>query len=206
MSMVGQLTYFLGLQVKQSAEGYFISQEKYAKNLIKKFELGSCKSPRTPISTSTKLSKDYAGQPVDSTLYRSLIGSLLYLIASQPNIMYCVGMCARYQSAPKESHLIAAKRILKYVKGTVQYGLWYSKESDICLVAFCDTDWAGNVDDRKSTFGGCFFVGKNLVYWLSKKYNSISLSTADAEYIAAGGYCTQLIWIKQMLLDYGPSQ
>ncbi|XP_019163581.1 PREDICTED: uncharacterized protein LOC109159925 [Ipomoea nil] len=154
MSIVGQLTYFLGQQVKQSAEGYFISQEKYAKNLIKKFELESCKSPRKPISTSTKLSKDDAGQPVDSIVYRSLIGSLLYLTASRPDIMYSVGMCARYQSAPKESHLIAAKMILKYVKGIVQYGLWYSKESDMSLVTFCDADWAGNVDDRKSTSGG----------------------------------------------------
>ncbi|XP_019175563.1 PREDICTED: uncharacterized protein LOC109170880 [Ipomoea nil] len=125
MSMVGQLTYFLGLQVKQSSEGYFISQEKYAKNLVKTFDLESCKTPRTPISTSTKISKDDTGPSVDSTVYRSLIGSLLYLTASRPYVMFSVGMCARYQSYPKESHLIAAKRILKYIKGTIQYGIWH---------------------------------------------------------------------------------
>ncbi|XP_019195716.1 PREDICTED: uncharacterized protein LOC109189560 [Ipomoea nil] len=206
MSMVGQLTYFLGLQVKQSAEGYFISQEKYAKNLVKKFDLESCKTPRTPISTSTKVSKDDTGESVDNTVYRSLIGSLLYLTASRPDIMFIVGMCARYQSDPKESHLIAAKRIFKYIKGKIQYGLWYSKDSELSLSAYCDADWAGKIDDRKSTSGGCFFVGKNLVSWLSKKQNSISLSNVEAEYIVAGGCCTQLVWMKQMLLEYGLTQ
>ncbi|XP_019172660.1 PREDICTED: uncharacterized protein LOC109168060 [Ipomoea nil] len=206
MSMVGQLTYFLGLQVKQSTEGYNISQEKYAKNLVKKFDLESCKTPRTPISTSTKVSKDDTGASVDNTVYRSLIGILLYLTASQPDIMFSVGMCARYQSDPKESHLIAAKRILKYIKGTIQYGLWYSKDNELSLSAYCDADWAGNIDDKKRTSGECFFVGKNLVSWLSKKHNSISLSTAEAEYIVAGGCCTQLVWMKQMLLDYGLTQ
>ncbi|XP_019159679.1 PREDICTED: uncharacterized protein LOC109156281 [Ipomoea nil] len=142
MSMVGQLTYFLVLQVKQSLEGYFISQEEYAKNLVKKFDLESCKTPRTPISTSANLSKD----DVD----------------------------------PKESHLIATKWILKYIKGKIQYGLWYSKDSELSLIAYCDADWAGNIDDRKSTSGGCFFVGKNIVSWLSKKQSSISLSMAEA--------------------------
>ncbi|XP_031091095.1 uncharacterized protein LOC115996096 [Ipomoea triloba] len=158
MSMVGQLMYFLGLQVKQGSDGYFISQEKYANNLTKKFDLESCKSPRTPISTSTKLAKDEARQPIDPTLYHSLIGSLLYLIASRLDIMHSVGMCARYQATTKESHLIVAKIILKYVKEIVEYGLWYSKDSEICLVGYCDADWAGNIDDRKSTSGGCFFI------------------------------------------------
>ncbi|XP_019157184.1 PREDICTED: uncharacterized protein LOC109153775 [Ipomoea nil] len=162
MSIVGQMTYFLGLQVKQSSEGYFISQKKYAKNLVKKFELESSKTPRTLISTSTKLSKDDAGPPIDSTVYRSLIGSLLYLTASRPDIMFSFGMCARHQSAPKKSHLIAAKRILKYVRGTIKYGIWYSKESELSVTGYCDADWAGNIDDRKSTSGGCFFVGKEL--------------------------------------------
>ncbi|XP_019194748.1 PREDICTED: uncharacterized protein LOC109188558 [Ipomoea nil] len=140
MSMVDQLTYFLGLQVKQSLEGYFISHEKYAKNFVKMFDLESCKTPRTPISTSTKVSKDDTGPSVDNTVYQSLIGSLLYLIASRPDIMFSVGMCARYQSDPKESHLIAAKRILKYIKGTIQYGIWYSKDSELNMIAYCDAD------------------------------------------------------------------
>ncbi|XP_019197264.1 PREDICTED: uncharacterized protein LOC109191137 [Ipomoea nil] len=205
MSMVGQRTYFLCLQVKQSADRFFISQEKCAKNLIKKFELESCKSPRTPISTSTKLSKDNAGQLVDFTVYRSLIGSLLYLTASPPHIIYSVGMCARYQSAPKESHLIAAKRILKYVKGTEQYGLWYSKENNVCLVAYCDVDWAGNVDDRKSTSRGCFFIRKKLISWLSKKQNSISLSTAEAQRMSYDDTSTLMLMASDIDNDVTPA-
>lgn len=102
--------------------------------------------------------------------------------------------------------MIVSKRILKYVKGTYTYGLWYSKESELCLVRYCDADWVGNIDDRKSTSGGCFFIGKNLLSWLSKKQNSNSLNIADAKYIAVGGCCIQLLWMKQMLLDYGINQ
>ncbi|XP_031102051.1 secreted RxLR effector protein 161-like [Ipomoea triloba] len=206
MSMIGELTYFLGLQIKQTDEGIFISQEKYAKNILTKFGLESAKDARTPISTSTKLFKDENGVSVDSTLYRSMIGSLLYLTASRPDIMFSVGACARYQADPKESHVKAVKRILKYVKGTLNYGIWFSNDTNLSLVGFSDADWAGNADDRKSTLGGCFFIGKNLVSWLSKKQNSISLSTAEAEYIAAGGACTQLLWMRQMLSDYGLNQ
>lgn len=122
--------------MKQGVEGYFISHKKYAKNFIRKFNLESCKSPKTSISTSTKLSKDNVGQPVDPTVYRSLIESLLYLTTSRLDIVYNVGMCARYQSTSEESNLIASKRILKYVNGTEQYGIWYSKDSEVCLVGY----------------------------------------------------------------------
>ncbi|XP_019153565.1 PREDICTED: uncharacterized protein LOC109150048 [Ipomoea nil] len=203
MSMIGELTYFLGLQVNQSKEGIFISEAKYAKNLISKFGLESAKDARTPVSTTTKLSKDNQGTSVDYTLYRSMIGSLLYLTASRPDIMVSVGMCARYQADPKESHLKAVKRIIKYVKGKINYGIWYSTDTNLSLTGFSDADWAGNAEHRKSTSGGCFFIGKNLVAWLSKKQNSISLCTAEAEYIAAGSCCTQLLWMRQMLSDYG---
>ncbi|XP_019175852.1 PREDICTED: uncharacterized protein LOC109171180 [Ipomoea nil] len=147
MSMVGQLAYSLGLQLKQGSEGYFISQEKYAKNLVKKFDLESCKPSRTPVSTSTKVSKDETGVSVDNTVYWSLIGSLLYQTASRPDIMFS---------------FIAAQRILKYIKGTIQYGLRYSKDSELSLIGYCDADWVGNIDDHKSTSSGCFFVDQNL--------------------------------------------
>ena len=114
-----------------------------------------------------------------------------------------MGVCARYQSKPKESHVSAVKRILKYVGGTVDYGIWMSKDTNTAIVGFLDADWAGCVDDRKSTSGGCFFVGNNLMAWHSKKQTSTSLSTAEAEYIAAGSCCTQLLWMKQMMQDYG---
>ncbi|CAM8889388.1 unnamed protein product [Rhodiola kirilowii] len=206
MSMVGEMNYFLGLQVTQKEDGIFISQSKYAKNLIKKFDLEKASHKRTPAATHIKITKDEAGTKVDQTLYRSMIGSLLYLTASGPDITYAVGVCARYQADPKESHLLQVKRIIKYVCGTVEFGIWYTKDTNSHLVGYCDADWAGNAEDRKSTSGGCFFLGNNLVSWFSKKQNSISLSTAEAEYIAAGSSCTQLLWMKQMLSEYGITQ
>ncbi|CAM8899868.1 unnamed protein product [Rhodiola kirilowii] len=169
MSMVGEMSYFLGLQVTQKKDGIFISQSKYAKTLIKKFDLAKASHKRTPAATHLKITKDDAGVNVDQTLYRSMIGSLLYLTASRPDISYAVGVCARYQSEPMESHLLQGKRIIKYVCGTVEFGIWYTKDTNPHLVGFCDVDWEGNAEDRKSTSGGCFFLGNNLVSWFSKK-------------------------------------
>ncbi|CAL9028710.1 unnamed protein product [Prunus brigantina] len=206
MSLVGELNYFLGLQIKQSHDGIFISQSKYAKSLVTKFGLEGAKSARTPMSTSAKIHRDLLGKSVDQTLYRSMIGSLLYLTASRPDISFSVGVCARFQSDPKESHLFAVKRIIKYVSGTIDFGLWYTYDTCVNLVGYSDADWAGCSDDRKSTSEGVFYAGNNLVAWHSKKQNSVSLSTAEAEYVAAGSCCTQLIWMRQMLEDYGLAQ
>ena len=111
------------------------------------------------MSTNVKLSVDLLGKSVDSSLYRSMIGSLLYLIASKPDISYSVGVCARYQANPKESHMIALKRIIKYVKTTVEFGVWYNKDTNDVLARYSDVDWAVNADDRKSTSGGLFLCG-----------------------------------------------
>ncbi|XP_058189255.1 uncharacterized mitochondrial protein AtMg00810-like [Rhododendron vialii] len=184
----------------------FISQYKYAKGLVSKFGLESAKHARTPMSTTVKLARDSDGIDVDQTTYRSMIGSLLYLTASRPDIAFSVGVCARYQASPKESHLSVVKRIIKYVSGTLNYGIWFTHDTTANLAGYTDADWAGCADDRKSTSGGCFYIGNNLVSWLSKKQNSISLSTAEAEYIAASSGCTQLLWMKQMLADYGITQ
>ena len=142
------------------------------------------------MSSSTKLNLDSSGVEVSTSLYRIIIGSLLCLIASRPDIAFSVGVCAQYQATPKESYLTAVKRIIRYVNGTPDYGLWYSKDSNAYLASYSDADWAGSVDDRKSTSGGCFYLGNNLVSWMSKKQNLVSLSTAKAEYIATGSYCT----------------
>ena len=202
MSMVGELNYFLGMQVKQTSMGIMLSQSKYANNLVKRFGLENGKDFETPMSTTLKLDKDEKGKSVDQSLYRSMIGSLLYLTASRPDICFSVGLCARFQANPKESHLKAVKRIIRYIKGTYNLGLFYSFDTNDILVGYCDADWAGNIDDRKSTSGGCFYVGNNLVSWSSKKQNSVSLSSSEAEYIAAGSACTQLLWMKQILKDY----
>ena len=134
---------------------------------------------------------------------RSMIGSLLYLCASRPDIMLSVCMCARFQAAPKECHLVAVKRILRYLVHTPSLGLWYPKGASFNLVGYSDSDYAGCKVDRKSTSGTCQFLGRSLVSWSSKKQNSVSLSTAEAEYISAGSCCAQLLWMRQTLRDYG---
>ena len=206
MSMIGKLTYFLGLQVKQTDSEIYINQAKYARNLVKRFGLDNVAHVKTPMAANAKLTNNPSGESVDVTLYTSMIGCLLYLTASRPDITFSVGVCSRFQSNPKVSHLNAVKRVIKYVNRTCDYGLFYNKESNLSLPGFSDSDWAGNIDDRKSTTGGCFYVGANLVAWMSKKQNSISLSTAEAEYIAAGSCYSQLLWMKNVLTDYGISQ
>ena len=140
MSMVGELTFFLGLQVKQRKDGIFISQEKHAKNLVKKFGLDSKKHASTLMSSSTKLSLDSSGVEISPTLYRSIIGSLLHLTTSKLDIAFSVGVCACYQATPKESHLTTVKRIIHYINGTLEYSLWYSKDPNDCLASYSDTD------------------------------------------------------------------
>ncbi|XP_022843421.1 uncharacterized protein LOC111366976 [Olea europaea var. sylvestris] len=194
--MVGELSYFLGLQVKQTDCGLFILQSKYAKDLVKRFGLDSMKHTRTPMSTNVKLGHDPTSKNVDQTVYRNMIGSLPYLTANRPDIAFSVGICARFQADPKESHLSAMRRLIRYVNETVDHEILYSRESNLELAGYSDVDWAENVDDRKRISGGCFYVGSNLVSWISKKQNSVSLSTVEAEYIAAGSCCTQLLWMK----------
>ena len=162
MSMIRELTHFLMLQIRQQDSGIFLSQSKYAKNLVKKFGLESANSVKTPMSPNVKLTVDLLGKSVDSSLYKSMIGSFLYLTASRPDISYNVGLCARYQDNPNESHMTALKRIIKYVKTTVEFDVWYSKDINDVLTGYSDADWARNANDGKSTSGGCFYVGNNL--------------------------------------------
>ena len=156
MSMVGELTYFLRLQVKQTDSGIYINQAKYARNLVKRFGLDKTTYARTPMAANAKLTNDPSGESVDVTLYRSMVGCLLYLTASHPDIAFSVGVCSRFQSNPKVSHLNAIKIIIKYVSGTCDYGLFYSKESNLSLARYSYSDWLGNADDKKSTTGGVF--------------------------------------------------
>jgi len=190
MSMIGELSHFLGLQISQTRVGLCISQTKYLKDMLKKYGMEDCAPMSTPMTTNCKLSKDDDSPLVDATHYRSIIGALLYLIATRLDIMQAVGMVGRFQSAPKQSHLLVVKIILRYLKGTSDFGLWYPKNSTLNVTAFIDTDWAGSIDDRKSTSGNAFFLGYCLVSWLSKKQSSISLSIVEAKYIAAADCCT----------------
>ncbi|KAI3771213.1 hypothetical protein L6452_02372 [Arctium lappa] len=203
MSLMGELTFFLGLQVKQTSEGTFISQSKYVSEILQKYKLNDSTSMRTPLSTGVKLDSDPLGENVDIKTYRGMIGSLLYLTASSPDIMFATCLCARYQANPKVSHLTAVKRIFRYLRGTQTLGLWYPKLSNFDLTAYTDADHVGCKLDRKSTSGCCQLLGNKVVSWSSKKQNCVSTSTAEAEYVAAASCCSQVLWMKTQLRDYG---
>ncbi|XP_071695796.1 secreted RxLR effector protein 161-like [Rutidosis leptorrhynchoides] len=156
----------------------------------------------TPMATNVKLTLEGEGEPFDSTKYRGMIGSLLYLIASRPDIMFSVCLCERFQENLKTLHVEAVKRIFRYLKGTMHLGLWYSKFTGIDIMCFDDSDHGGAMIDRKSTSGVCAFVGLCLTSWFSKKQTSVALSTTEAEYVAMGRACVQVLWMKQTFLDY----
>ncbi|GKA98143.1 putative ribonuclease H-like domain-containing protein [Tanacetum coccineum] len=203
MSSIGELTFFLGLQVKQLEDGIFISQDKYVGEILKKFGFSSIRTASTPMETNKALTKDEDGEDVDVHLYRSMIGSLMYLTSSRPDIMFSVCACSRFQVQPKVSHLNAVKRIFRYLKGRPKLGLWYPKDSPFILEAFSDSDYAGASLDRKSTTGGCQFLGSRLISWQCKKQTVVANSTTEAEYIAASHCCGQVLWIQNQMLDYG---
>ncbi|GJU79318.1 putative ribonuclease H-like domain-containing protein [Tanacetum coccineum] len=203
MSSMGELTFFLGLQVKQKNDGIFISQDKYVAKILKKFGFTEVKTASTPMETQKPLLKDEDGEEVDVHMYRSMIGSLMYLTSSRPDIMFAVCACARYQVNPKVSHLHAVKRIFRYLKGQPKLGLWYPKDSPFDLVAYTDSDYARASLDRKSTIGGCQFLGCRLISWQCKKQTVVANSITEAEYVAASSCCGQVLWIQNQLLDYG---
>ncbi|GJX20247.1 putative ribonuclease H-like domain-containing protein [Tanacetum coccineum] len=178
-------------QVQQKKDGIFISQDKYVGEILKKFGFTEVKTTSTPMETQKPLIKDEDGEEVDVHLYRSMIGSLMYLTSSRPDIMFAVCSCSRYQVNPKVSHLYAVKRIFRYLKGQHKLGLWYLKDSPFDLVAYTDSDYAGASLDRKSTTGGCQFLGSRLISWQCKKQTVVANSTTEAEYVAASSCCGQ---------------
>ncbi|GJX30468.1 putative ribonuclease H-like domain-containing protein [Tanacetum coccineum] len=203
MSSMEELTFFLGLQVMQRDDGIFISQDKYVADILKKFDFVTMKTTSTPIKTNKALLKDEEAEGVDVHLYRSMIRSLMYLTASMHDIMFAVCACARFQVTPKVSHLHAVKRIFRYLKGQPKLGLWYPRDPPFDLEAFSDSDYAEASIDRKSTIGGCQFLGKLLISWQCKKQTMVANSTTEAEYVAATNCCGQVLWIQNQMLDYG---
>nr|GEU29328.1 putative ribonuclease H-like domain-containing protein [Tanacetum cinerariifolium] len=203
ISSMGELTFFLGLQVKQKKDGIFISQDKYVAEILKKFGLTEGKSASTPIDTEKPLLKDPDGEDVDVYIYRSMIGSLMYLTSSRPDIMFAVCACVRFQVTPKALHLHAVKRIFRYLKGKANLGLWYLKDSPFDLVAYSDSDYAGSSLDIKSTNGGCQFLRCRIISWQCKKQTVVATSSTEAEYVAGASCCAQVLWIHNQMLDYG---
>ncbi|GJW21627.1 hypothetical protein Tco_0032249 [Tanacetum coccineum] len=163
----------------------------------------SCDPVGTPMEIKDKLDLDQNGSPIDATKYRSMIGALMYLTFSRPNIVHATCLCARYQAKPTEKHLKEVKRIFRYLRGTVNMGRWYTKDSGFELTGFSDADYAGCKDTFKSTSGGAQFLGEKLVSWSSKKQDCTALSTVEAEYVSLSACCAQVLWMRTQLTDYG---
>nr|GEZ35361.1 retrovirus-related Pol polyprotein from transposon TNT 1-94 [Tanacetum cinerariifolium] len=196
MSMMGKLKFFLGIQIHQSPRGIFINQAKYAQEILIKHGMTSCDSIGTPMATK-HLDADLSGTLVDQTKYQSMVGALMYLTASRPDIVHATCYCVRYQAKPTEKHLITVKRIFRYLKDAINMGLWYPKDTGFELTAFSDSDYAGCLDSCKSISGGIQFLGGDkLVSWSSKKQDCTSISLAEAEYVSLSACRAQVLWLR----------
>ncbi|XP_073525872.1 uncharacterized protein [Phyllobates terribilis] len=182
MGIIGELNFFLGLQVVQKVEGIQIHQQMYLREIIKKFGMENSKPLHTPVSIGTNLGADLNGPKTNETLYRGMVRSLMYLIASRLDIVFVVSLCARFQSDPRESHVAIIKRTFRYLKGTDNLYLWYPKNCDFTLVGYTDADFEGYLVDRKSTSSMAQSLGPLLVSWRCRKLNSVAVSTTEAEY------------------------
>jgi hypothetical protein len=200
MVLVGELSYFLGLQVKQMEGSTFISQSIYTKKLVEELGMNDATCKKTPETTHLKLAKEQEVS-IEPSQYRSMIGSLLYLTTSRPDITLAVRNRARHQANPKLSHLIQVKRILRYINGTSDYGLLYVHDHNFKLIGYYGVGW--NV---KRTSRGCSLLGNNLISWFSENQNCLTLSSAEDEHIAADSACSKLVWMKQTLKEYNVEQ
>lgn len=179
MTDLGRMRFFLGIEVLQESDGIYICQRKYALEVLKKFGMMESNSVGSPIVPGFKVSKDEAGVTVDETNYKQLVGSLMYLTATRPDMMFVISLISRYMEKPTELHLQEAKRALRYLRGTVNYGIFYKKggNGECELLGFTDSDYAGDMDDRKSTSGYVFLMSSGAVSWSSKKQPIVTLST-----------------------------
>ncbi|WVZ11324.1 hypothetical protein V8G54_015854 [Vigna mungo] len=206
MTDLGEMAYFLGMEINQKNGEVFIYQKKYIKELLKKFKMDECKSVDTPMCQKEKLSKKDEVEPVDQTFYRSLVGCLMYLTTTRPDILHYVSLLSRFTNCATESHLIAAKRVLRYVKGTLNFGIKFCASQDDTLQGYSGSDWGGSVDDLKSASGYCFLFGSCVFSWCCKKQNILAQSTAEAEFIAANAAVNQALWLKKILVDLNMKQ
>jgi len=197
----GKLKYFLGIEVAHSTKGIFISQQRYILDLLKETKMVDCKPCETPIDLKHILDNDEERVTTDKGQYQRLVGKLIYLAHTRPDIAYAVSVVSQFMHNPKDSHLQAVYRLLRYLKSTTGKGILYKKHENLKLECYTDADYAGDITDRRSTSGYCTLLGGNLVTWRSKKHNVVSRSSAEAEFRSmALGIC-ELLWIKIILED-----
>ena len=203
MSDLGLLHYYLGLEVSQSEEGITVCQSAYAAKILETAGLTGCNPTCTPMEPRLNLSKMSTAPAVDPTLYRSIVGSLRYLVNSRPDLAFSVGYVSRFMEAPTTEHLGVVKRVLRYIAGTLSYGCRYQrkKKGETSLIGYSDSDLAGCIDTRKSTTGVLFFLGNNIVTWQSQKQKVVALSSCEAEYIAATTAACQGIWLARLIAE-----
>lgn len=199
MTDLGKMKYFLGVEIMQKPEGIYLSQKRYAGELLERFHLQNGNSVKNPIVPGSRFSKEGRGAKVDATLYKQLIGSLMYITATRPDLMYVTCLLSRYMASPTEMHMQAAKRVLRYLKGTVSLGLFYKRGDVTELAAYTDSDYAGDIDDRRSTSGYVFLLNGGAVSLASKKQPVVTLSTTEAEFVAAAACACQCVWMRRIL-------
>uniref|UniRef100_A0A151UDQ7 Retrovirus-related Pol polyprotein from transposon TNT 1-94 n=1 Tax=Cajanus cajan TaxID=3821 RepID=A0A151UDQ7_CAJCA len=203
MKDLGSLSYFLGIQILSCDDGLFLSQAKYASDLISRAGLTDCKTESTPLETRAHFTP-LDGTPLeDPTLYRQLVGSLIYLTVTRTNIAYVVHLVSQFMCAPRSTHFAAVLRIIIYIKGTIFHGLHYSVDSPLILRAYLDADWGGDPTDRRSVTGFCIFLGDSLISWRSKKQQLVARSSTEAEYRAMADTTSEIVWIRWLLGDLG---
>jgi hypothetical protein len=200
MKDLGLLHYFLGLQITYLPDGLFISQSKYATDIIDKAGMTDCNSSITPCAPYAKLLKNEGAPFTDVKTYRKLVGCLQYLTFTRPDIAYSVNSVCQFMQSPTEQHFLAVKRILRYVKGTLDYGITF-KSAPLELRAYTDSDWAGDPNDRRSTTGMIIFLGNSPISWSSRKQTSVSRSSTEAEYRAMADTASEVLWIRHLLND-----
>ncbi|XP_051229106.1 uncharacterized mitochondrial protein AtMg00810-like [Lolium perenne] len=206
---LGVLHYFLGIEVSSPSSGsLLLRQRKYALDLLARVGMLKCTPVTTPMASSERLCS-VDGDPLsseDATHYRSIVGGLQYLTVTRPDLSFVVNKVCQYLHEPRTPHLSAVKRILRYVRQIVDIGLQFQSSSSTLLSAFSDADWAGNIDDRRSTGGYAIFDGGNLIAWSSRKQSTVSRSSTESEYKALGNATAELIWVQSLLKELGVSQ